>query len=225
MQVQKPKKGYKLVKSLFGKYEEIPEEWNYKKIEQTGDFINGLNKEKEDYGHGCLHVNIDNIFESFVIDSKKLGRVNATKDEIERFRLEKGDLCLLRSSVKRSGVGYPTLFEGSEDPVVFSSFIIRFRPNTNFWLPKFLTFLLRSESVRNIVISRSTSSANTNINQNSYGSIPMLILPIQEQQKIVSILSNVDSKIQKQQEYKSKLESLKKGLMQKLLTGQIRVMV
>ena len=27
MQIQKAKQGYKLVKSLFGKYEEIPEEW------------------------------------------------------------------------------------------------------------------------------------------------------------------------------------------------------
>jgi type I restriction enzyme S subunit len=53
----------------------------------------------------------------------------------------------------------------------------------------------------------------------------MPIPPIKEQQKIASILSNVDSQIQKQQEYKSKLESLKKGLMQKLLTGQIRVKV
>lgn len=48
---------------------------------------------------------------------------------------------------------------------------------------------------------------------------------IKEQQKIASILSNIDSQIRKQQEYKSNLETLKKGLMQKLLTGQIRVKV
>ena len=47
--------------------------------------------------------------------------------------------------------------------------------------------------------------------------------PLSEQQNIASILSNVDYQIQKQQEYRSKLETLKKGLMQKLLTGQIRV--
>jgi len=28
-QILKPKKGYKKVKGLFGKYEEIPEEWDY----------------------------------------------------------------------------------------------------------------------------------------------------------------------------------------------------
>ena len=33
MQVQKPKQGYKLAKSLFGKYEEIPEEWELEEVE------------------------------------------------------------------------------------------------------------------------------------------------------------------------------------------------
>ena len=43
------------------------------------------------------------------------------------------------------------------------------------------------------------------------------------QQKISSILSSVDDKISELQIKKTSLESLKKGLMQKLLTGQIRV--
>ena len=47
--------------------------------------------------------------------------------------------------------------------------------------------------------------------------------PIKEQEKIASILSSVDAKIKKEEEYKAKLERLKKGLMQKLLTGEIRV--
>jgi len=51
-----------------------------------------------------------------------------------------------------------------------------------------------------------------------------IMLPsIDEQKKIASILSSVDAKIKKEEEYKAKLERLKKGLMQKLLTGEIRV--
>ena len=49
--------------------------------------------------------------------------------------------------------------------------------------------------------------------------------PLSEQQQIASILSNVDTQIQKEKLHKSNLEQLKKGLMQKLLTGQIRVKV
>ena len=48
---------------------------------------------------------------------------------------------------------------------------------------------------------------------------------ITEQKKIASILSNTDEKIQSYQRYKEKLQRLKKSLMQKLLTGEVRVAV
>lgn len=49
--------------------------------------------------------------------------------------------------------------------------------------------------------------------------------PIEEQRKIVKMLSNIDSKISELESNKSQIQSLKKSLMQKLLTGQIRVKV
>ena len=45
----------------------------------------------------------------------------------------------------------------------------------------------------------------------------------EEQEKIASILSDVDKKIEEYENKKEKLEELKKGLMQQLLTGKIRV--
>ena len=48
---------------------------------------------------------------------------------------------------------------------------------------------------------------------------------LEEQTKIASILSSVDNQIEEYQNKKSKLEELKKGLMQQLLTGKIRVKV
>lgn len=44
-----------------------------------------------------------------------------------------------------------------------------------------------------------------------------------EQHRIASILSKVDETIQKEQAYKQKLLSLKRGLMEDLLTGKVRV--
>lgn len=55
--------------------------------------------------------------------------------------------------------------------------------------------------------------------------IKVVIPSLEEQEKIASILSEVDKKISKYKNKKQKLEELKKGLMQQLLTGMIRVTV
>lgn len=49
--------------------------------------------------------------------------------------------------------------------------------------------------------------------------------PLPEQRQIGEILSEVDSKIETEHAFKSELEQLKKGLMQVLLTGKVRVKV
>jgi type I restriction enzyme S subunit len=61
------------------------------------------------------------------------------------------------------------------------------------------------------------------VNKNDVANTFIPVPPLEEQKKIASILSSVDTKIKKEEEYKAKLERLKKGLMQKLLTGEIRV--
>ena len=47
----------------------------------------------------------------------------------------------------------------------------------------------------------------------------------EEQQKIVSLLSNVEIKIQHYKQYQEKFQHLKKSLIQKLLNGEIKVKV
>lgn len=47
--------------------------------------------------------------------------------------------------------------------------------------------------------------------------------PLTEQHRIVSILSQIDEAIEKEKRYKEKLERIKQGLMEDLLTGKVRV--
>ena len=58
------------------------------------------------------------------------------------------------------------------------------------------------------------------------GNIRKIKLPvpqIEEQKQIAEILSTVDNKLENLKEKKQSFEELKKGLMQKLLTGEVRV--
>jgi type I restriction enzyme S subunit len=68
-------------------------------------------------------------------------------------------------------------------------------------------------------------STRTKLNQKELREIPIPIPPLPEQKKIASILSTVDEQIEKERAKKGQLEQLKKGLMQVLLTGKVRVKV
>ena len=88
--------------------------------------------------------------------------------------------------------------------------------------PKFVFYLLQNLDYEKFNAGTSVPTLNRNYLHPFKLKIP---ININEQQKIASILSGVDAYIQKNQQYKERLEKLKKGLMQKLLTGQIRVKV
>uniref|UniRef100_A0A7C5X434 Restriction endonuclease subunit S n=1 Tax=Thermocrinis ruber TaxID=75906 RepID=A0A7C5X434_9AQUI len=56
-----------------------------------------------------------------------------------------------------------------------------------------------------------------------YSKMPIPLPPLPEQKRIAEILSQIDQAIEKEEKYKQKLERLKKGLMEDLLTGKVRV--
>ena len=62
-----------------------------------------------------------------------------------------------------------------------------------------------------------------NLNSNLVSSFELLRPPLPEQHRIASILSQIDEAIEKEKNYKEKLERIKQGLMEDLLTGKVRV--
>ncbi len=93
--------------------------------------------------------------------------------------------------------------------------------------PMFAFLFFTSESGQKIIFNHSTKSGVPHIVQplSSLRKFPIILPDVNEQEEIISIISNINSKIEKLENRKSELENLKKGLMQKLLTGQIRVKV
>jgi len=63
------------------------------------------------------------------------------------------------------------------------------------------------------------------LNNSQVARIKIPLAPLPEQQKIAEILSTVDKKIEIEKKRKEKLERIKKGLMQDLLTGRKRVKI
>ncbi|AKB18730.1 restriction endonuclease subunit S [Methanosarcina sp. WWM596] len=76
---------------------------------------------------------------------------------------------------------------------------------------------------RKIMNKIMVGSTQVHIRNGDFFDMKIPLPPLGEQQKIASILSKVDSQIQDNQRYLHKLQELKKGLMQDLLTGKVRV--
>jgi len=71
-----------------------------------------------------------------------------------------------------------------------------------------------------IVISSTTQDA---LSMSNIRTIRLLLPSLPEQQRIAEILSQLDQTIEKEEQYKEKLERIKQGLMEDLLTGKVRV--
>jgi len=92
---------------------------------------------------------------------------------------------------------------------------------------RWLSWLLASRDVRTQLthIATGTSGSMKNISKPNLLLLPVRTPKIHEQNKISSVITSVHSQIRKYQQKLHQTQSLKKSLMQDLLTGKVRVSV
>jgi len=89
----------------------------------------------------------------------------------------------------------------------------------------YLKYFLLSNMIQNVIDNVKTTSAQPKLALKQIKNFKILIPSQEEQKKISLILTAVDEQVISYEEEKTKYEELKKGLMQQLLTGQLRVKV
>lgn len=93
-------------------------------------------------------------------------------------------------------------------------------------LPEYLMKYFNSIVAKNQFYNFSTGDGRNNLNLKDFVKTKVVVpASLEEQQKIVDILSTVDEQLEAYEQEKAKQIELKKGLMQQLLTGKVRVTV
>ena len=89
----------------------------------------------------------------------------------------------------------------------------------------FMGYLFKFPTVINLFwrYSQGLVSDTLNLKYNNFSQIKVVIPPIKEQRRIAQVLSTAENEINQLEEKLNSLEKQKRGLMQKLLTGEIRV--
>lgn len=202
----------------------IPVEWRTVKL---GNIIshgpqNGLYKPAEFYGSGTKIIRIESF--GFGKFQKDLKRIRLTNQELSAYSLGVGDLVLNRVN-SIDFVGKCILIQKLSEPIVFESNMMRFTLDEKQADPRFIVAYLNSNSALQYLRTKAKRAVHqASVNQGDVKSIPIPLPPLQEQKRVGDILALVDSKLELERNEKAKLEEGKRGLMDLLLAGKVRVM-
>lgn len=174
-------------------------------------FQNGIGKGKKFYGSGTKVANIGDLYESHIFSPIKYSLLQCEKKEIEKYKLKRGDILFVRSSLKREGVAFCSSYESSEE-CLFSSFMIRISCDPTIVYSPFLTYQLRSPSGRAKLIANSNTSTITNISQDGLNKVSVWIPPLEIQQQIVERLDRAQALIDMRKEQISLMDQLIQSL-------------
>lgn len=202
----------------------IPEEWEVVEIGMLIDEIkNGFASGKRDE-RGIVQVRMNNvttdgrlIFDSYLKVPKP--------SDLSEWLLKSGDF-LFNNTNSIDLVGKSAIFYSAPFPCTFSNHFTRIRFNKSRILPELILYkfliLWERDYFKSVAIRHVGQSA---VRSDYLKKIRIALPPLREQKNIVSILKNMNRNIEQERENKTNLETLKKGLMQILLTGQVRIKV
>lgn len=201
---------------------EIPEEWEVRRLEDICDDITiGMVKTMTKFyvDNGVPLIRNSDIKEntiktdSMVYLDKEFSRANQSKC------LNIGQIVTVHTGDIGTSAVIEENMQGAQGFATLNTTV-----NKSIINEYYLCWYLNSDICKNQAYSFSTGDGRNNLNLKDFINI-LAIVPssIDEQKKIVFILNSISRKIQEYENKKQKLEELKKGLMQQLLTGKIRV--
>jgi type I restriction enzyme S subunit len=140
------------------------------------------------------------------------------------YEIKGGDLITSRANTAEL-VGIMCLVREPQPQLLLSDKSLRLVVDEVQALPEFVFQVSQTPEYRRQVEIAGTGSSGSmkNISQKNIRHFTIPLPPVPEQNRIVNRLSSTSNRRDKEKEYRTKLQRLKTGLMQDLLTGRVRV--
>ncbi len=200
----------------------IPKEWKVVKLGEigfvkTGPFGSQLKKKDLTTKGFKIYEQENVIYKDFnrgndFIDSKKF-------ESLKSFEVLPGDILITRVG----SIGYAAVVPNNIIPGIIGSRLLRIRLSKSLVNAYYLEIVLMSSLIQHRIAQNAHGATRKGLNTEIVKNLKIPLPPLPEQQKIAEILSTVDKKLELLRKRKEKLERIKKGLMNDLLTGRRRV--
>jgi type I restriction enzyme, S subunit len=214
-------KKFKKIKWLFGNELEIPKEWEIKSLDILSQkILDGEHISPEFTNSGIPYLSSRHIKSKILFHDCKYVSNETFSNIIQRIHPEYDDVLI---TVKGT-IGFCKRLDIREKFCMDRN-VGLIKPLKKIINSVFLEQIMKSSIVQKQILGLTDNNVIPSLYLNQIKKIKIFLPSANEQQKIVSVLSKIDFKINDLESKKSYLETLKKGLMQNLLTGQIRVKI
>jgi len=199
----------------------IPKDWDVVRLDNiSNNLYYGITAKAVSKESKIKMLRVTDI-KNYNIDGNNLPfcKITEKRNNIQKYYITRGDLIVARAGT----TGISVLIDRDINNAIFGSYLIKIVLNEKVY-PKFIHYFFQSSMYWKQIKACQAGSTLKNINLPILKSLRVTIPPsIKEQEKIASILSNIDKKIEIELDYKNKRKEIKKGLMHDLLTGKKRV--
>jgi type I restriction enzyme S subunit len=192
------------------------------KFEELGAFQYGITTSAKKENTGIKLLRITDIKDEGTVDWEEVPYGDISSSEFYKYALKEGDILFARIGATTG----KTCYVDRNIKAVFGSYLIRFKPETSDKINmKFLYYFTQSQMYWSQINRIKEGQLKKGLNTKTLATLKVPVPPFLEQQKIAEILSAVDKKLEFERKERARLERIKRGLMDLLLTGKIRVKV
>ncbi len=201
------------------------EEWDIKRLGEVGEISGaGVDKKSRPSEQPVRLVNYLDVYRRDFIYSRDLNHwVTAPTHQVSRCSVQLGDVFFTPSSETRDDIGVSAVAMEDIPNAVYSYHVVRLRLRDD-WDLRFRTYAFKTrEFLKQAETLCDGSGTRYVVSQNKFESMTVRVPPLPEQTAIAAVLSDMDAEIAALESRREKAQQIKRGMMQQLLTGRIRL--
>ena len=199
--------------------------WKKHKLGNLGVTYSGLSgKSEDDFGEGLPYIPYTNIFNNPVVDTDSFEYVDVGENE-KQTRVQYGDIFFTTSSETPAEIGMSSVYLGPEQELYLNSFCFGFRLNDfETLIPEYAAYCFRGQALRKLLYKLAQGATRYNLSKSDFMKQSVILPPSKEEQRaIAEVIMMSDREIDIYEQELEAWQQKKKGLMQLLLTGLVRV--
>ncbi len=189
--------------------DDVPEHWDVRRLRTVAEMrVSNVDKHSRE---GEIPVRLCNYTDVYKNDHVKQGiafmGATASMDEIEKFRLERGDVLITKDSETWDDIGVPSLVTESADDLICGYHLALLRPSEDI-LGAYLARALQTNEVAYQFHVRANGVTRYGLTHEGIQSVRIPLPPLLEQAAIVRYLDHADRRIRRYVSAKHKLIGL-----------------